>query len=135
MAISGAGQAAIRADGVVGELRSVPQTPSIVVNHDNVLQAAKVIADAVQNYGESIGQQLLCLQVDPPGGDVISIQAANAWNAKLATDPDSYANRVQDYLQSLQTVAANLATTAKQYGYSDQQIADAFRQQAGSTGA
>jgi len=41
-------------------------------------------------------------------------------------DADSYSVRVEQYLQSLQTLVDNLVTSARQYGYSDQQIADSF---------
>jgi hypothetical protein len=61
-----------------------------------------------------------------PGGDQISVAAAKAWNDRLTGNADSYSVRVEQYLQSLQTLVDNLVTSAKQYGYSDQQIADAF---------
>ena len=117
------------ASGITGELASVPQTSaSITVNQANVLQAAKIINDVLNNEGRDIQQNLARLSVAPPASDVVSVQAAQQWNARLVTDPDSYANRVNEYLQSLQTVADNLRTTAQQYGYTEDQIADAFKQ-------
>jgi hypothetical protein len=116
------------ATGLTGALSSVPQTQSsITVNHENVLQAAQVISQVLQEYGSQISAQIPYLQVAPPASDPVSVQAANAWNARLVTDGDSYANRVQEYLVSLQTVAGNLATSAKNYGYSDEEIAAAFK--------
>ncbi len=115
--------------GPTGELSSIPQTAaSITVNHDNVLQAAKIINDVLNNEGRNIAQNLARLSIAPPAQDVVSVQAAQQWNARLVTDPDSYANRVNQYLQSLQQVADNLATTALNYGYTEEQVADAFRQ-------
>lgn len=115
--------------GLSGELSSIPQTAaSITVNHDNVLQAAKIINDVLNNEGRNIQQNLSRLSVAPPAQDVVSVQAAVQWNARLVTDPDSYANRVNQYLQSLQQVADNLATTALNYGYTEDQVAAAFRQ-------
>jgi len=120
---------ASNASGITGELASVPQSSAnITVNQANVLQAAKIINDVLNNEGRDIQQNLARLTVAPPAQDVISVQAAQQWNARLVTDPDSYANRVNEYLQSLQTVADNLRTTAEQYGYTEQQIADAFKQ-------
>jgi ribosomal protein L10 len=115
--------------GLSGELSSIPQTAaSITVNHDNVLQAAKIINDVLNNEGRNIQQNLSRLSVAPPAQDVVSVQAALQWNARLVTDPDSYANRVNQYLQSLQQVADNLAATALNYGYTEDQVAAAFRQ-------
>lgn len=115
--------------GLSGELTAVPQTAaSITVNQDNVLQAAKIINDVLNNEGRNIQQNLARLSIAPPAQDVVSVQAARQWNARLVTDPDSYANRVNQYLQSLQQVADNLVATAHNYGYTDEQIADAFKQ-------
>jgi hypothetical protein len=112
--------------GIGTELSSVPQTQSITVNKDNVLRAAKIIQDALDNEGQQIRSNLPMLRVIAPGGDQISVQAAAAWNARLTGDADSYSVRVEQYLQSLQTLVDNLVTSARQYGYSDQQIADSF---------
>jgi ribosomal protein L10 len=131
MATEGADQALRTASsgaGLSGELRSVPQTAaSITVNHDNVLQAAKIISDVLVNEGTAIEHDFQNLMVVPPGQDVVSRQAAAEWNAKVVTNPDSYQNRVQQYLQNLQQLADNLATTAKQYGYSEEEITAAFQ--------
>jgi ribosomal protein L10 len=127
---------AASACGINGELSSVPQTAaSITVNQSNVLQAAKIINDVLNNEGRNVQQNLARLSVAPPAQDVVSVQAAEQWNARLVTDPDSYANRVNEYLQSLQTVADNLRATAAQYGYTEQQIADAFKQVSPAGGA
>ncbi|HEY4019433.1 MAG TPA: hypothetical protein VGM75_12145 [Pseudonocardiaceae bacterium] len=115
--------------GLAGELSSVPQTAaSITVNQDNVLKAAQIINDVLNSEGRDIQQNLARLSIAPPAQDVVSVQAAQQWNARLVTDPDSYANRVNQYLQSLQQIADNLRATALNYGYTEQQIADAFKQ-------
>jgi hypothetical protein len=117
--------------GIGTELSSVPQTQNITVNHANVLQAARIIQDALDGEGQQIRSNLPMLRVIAPGADHISVQAAKAWNDRLTGDADSYSVRVEEYLQSLQTLVDNLITSAKQYGYSDQQIADAFSQTSG----
>jgi hypothetical protein len=114
------------AAGIGIELSSVPQTQSITVNKDNVLQAAKIVQDVLDNEGQQIRSNLPMLRVIAPGADQISVAAAAAWNARLTGDADSYSVRVEQYLQSLQTLVDNLVTSARQYGYSDQQIADSF---------
>ena len=124
-------QTAANPGGLSGELSAVPQTAaSITVNSGNVLQAAKIINDVLNSEGRDIQQNLARLSIAPPAQDVVSVQAAQQWNARLVTDPDSYANRVNQYLQSLQQVADNLKTTALNYGYTEDQIADAFKQTA-----
>lgn len=124
-------QLAANPGGLSGELSAIPQTAaSITVNKDNVLQAAKIISDVLNSEGRDIQQNLARLSIAPPAQDVVSVQAAQQWNARLVTDPDSYANRVNQYLQSLQQVADNLKTTALNYGYTEDQIADAFKQTA-----
>jgi ribosomal protein L10 len=128
-------QTAANPGGLSGELSAVPQTAaSITVNSGNVLQAAKIINDVLNSEGRDIQQNLARLSIAPPAQDVVSVQAAQQWNARLVTDPDSYANRVNQYLQSLQQVADNLKTTALNYGYTEQQIAEAFQQTATSGG-
>ena len=108
------------------ELASVPQTQSIAVDRDNVLQAAKIIQDALDTEGQTIRANLPLLRVIAPGADQISVEAAAAWNDRLTGGADSYAVRVEQYLQNLQTLVDNLVTSARQYGYTEQQIADSF---------
>lgn len=112
--------------GIGIDLASVPQTQNITVNRDNVLRAAKIIQDALDNEGQSIRTNLPSLRVIAPGADQVSVQAAAAWNDRLTGNADSYSVRVEQYLQSLQTLVDNLVTSAKQYGYTDQQISDSF---------
>ena len=108
------------------DLASVPQTQNIMVDRENVLRAAKIIQDALDNEGQAIRGNLPLLRVIAPGADQISVQAAAAWNDRLTSGADSFSVRVEQYLQNLQTLVDNLVTSAKAYGYTEQQIADAF---------
>ena len=110
----------------LGVEMTVPQTSSITVNHDNVLKAAKIIQDALDNEGQQILTNLPLLQVIAPGEDLISEQAAQAWNTRLVGGADSYTVRVEQYLQSLSDLVSKLVTSARQYGYSEEQIAAAL---------
>jgi hypothetical protein len=113
----------------LGAETSVPQiTANLTVNHDNVLRAARIIQNALDGEGQQIRTNLPMLQVIAPGEDQISVQAAQAWNDRLVGGADSYTVRVEQYLQSLQNLVDHLVASAKQYGYTDEQIADAFRQ-------
>jgi hypothetical protein len=110
----------------LGNEMTVPQTSSIVVNHDNVLQAAKIIQNALDNEGQQILDNLPLLQVMAPGEDLISVQAAQAWNTRLVGGADSYTIRVNQYLQGLGDLVTKLLASARQYGYTEDQIAAAF---------
>lgn len=113
----------------IGAETSVPQvTNNITVDKDNVLRAARIIQQALDTEGQQIRTNLPMLRVIAPGEDQISKQAAQAWNDRLVGGPDSYTVRVEQYLQSLQHLVDNLVTSAKQYGYTEEQIADALRQ-------
>jgi hypothetical protein len=115
----------------LGAEMTVPQTQSITVNHENVLQAARIIQNALDGEGQQIRANLPLLQVIAPGEDQISVQAAAAWNSRLSGDPDSFAVRVEQYLQGLQDLVNTLVASARQYGYTDEQIADALRTSGG----
>jgi hypothetical protein len=112
--------------GLGAEL-TVPQAANIVVDHDNVLTAARIIQDVLDAEGAQIRANLPMLRVIAPGEDPISVQAAEAWNTHLAGGADSYTVRVEQYLQNLQHLVDNLVASSKTYGYSEDQIADAFR--------
>lgn len=112
----------------LGSEMSVPQTTNISVNHDNVLQAASIIQNALDNEGQQIRSNLPMLRVIAPGRDQISVQAAQAWNDRLVGGADSFSVQVEQYLQSLQNLVNNLVASAKQYGYTEQQITDALNQ-------
>ncbi|HWE92017.1 MAG TPA: hypothetical protein VG317_21320 [Pseudonocardiaceae bacterium] len=126
-------QAAMSA-AIGAELSSVPQVANITVNKDNVLQAAKIIQGLIDNECKDIERHVRDLRVDPPGADLVSKRAAQQWNQRLVDDPDAYRVRVIQYIKTLETLVANLKTSAQQYGYTDEQIAAAFSQ-AGGTGA
>lgn len=119
---------ATSASGLGVEL-TVPQpTGDISVNHENVLRAAKIIQDALDTEGQQIRSNLPLLRVIAPGTDQISVQAAQAWNQRLVGGADSFTVQVEAYLQSLQSLVDTLVSTAKNYGYTEQQITDALNQ-------
>jgi hypothetical protein len=116
--------------GLGAEL-TVPPTQNITVDHDNVLRAAQIIQSVLEHEGQQIRSNLPLLRVIAPGADQISVQAAQAWNDRLTGNADSFTVRVEQYLLGLRTLVDNLITSAKQYGYSERQIADALRESGG----
>ncbi|MGH3494820.1 MAG: hypothetical protein ACRDQ1_16510, partial [Sciscionella sp.] len=61
------------------EVADVPVAQTITVNHDNVLQAAKIIQGVLDDERTSILRDLDKLRVIAPGDDVVSAQSARAW--------------------------------------------------------
>lgn len=114
------------ADVMVQEVHDVPVAQTIEVNRDTVLRAAQIIQGVLNEQGAAITQTLPELRVRPAAEDAVSRQAAQAWNARLVDGPESYAAQVGAYLDGLSQLVANLLGTARQYGYSEDQIAAAM---------
>jgi hypothetical protein len=111
--------------GVAGEFTSV-SGGHITVNHDTVLQAGKIIHDQWQQLNDITLQKVLNLQVGVLGQDLVSQAATEEWTKILATNDDSYVKRIQQYIDGLGKLADQLKTAAQQYGFTEEQIKDAF---------
>ncbi|GAB3912314.1 hypothetical protein ACFQ1S_11780 [Kibdelosporangium lantanae] len=114
---------------VLNMLDAVPTMPAnatLTVNHDNVLAAAKIIQTQIDALHDTVQQNWFSLDVDEVGTDIVSRDAARAWNHRLLGADDSYAVRIDQYLESLRGVVSQLKDSAKKYGFSDQDIADTF---------
>lgn len=114
---------------VLNMLDAVPTMPAnatLTVNHDNVLAAAKIIQTQVDALSDVVHQHWPLLNFDEMAPDLVSRDAARAWNYRLVGADDSYAARIDQYLQSLRDVVSQLKDSAKKYGFSDQDIAATF---------
>ncbi len=110
-------------------IQAIPTTPpnaTLTVNHDNVLAAAKIIQTQIDALSDAFSQNAPALRIDNSAEDPVSRDAARAWNHRLVGADDSYAARIQQYLESLNKVAAQLRDSAKTYGFNDQDIAATF---------
>lgn len=106
-----------------------PQSPSginLQVNKDNVLQVRATILHAVDDADAKLKDTIDGMRMEPCGQDPVSIEAAAAWNARLVDAPDSYAKRLTAYIDSLHNLCDQLKDTAKQYGYTEDDITNAF---------
>jgi hypothetical protein len=101
-------------------------TGTFTVNPDNVLAAAKIIHTLAANLNDELVDARDSLEIAPPGDDDVSVRVAPAWNDVLVRRPDSYANRIQQYVDGLTNLAEQCKNSAKAYGYTDQQIAGAL---------
>lgn len=100
---------------------------SFTVNRDNVLGAATIIQSQAVELRDTLQERRWDLEIPPPGDDEVSVRMAAAWNDRLLNDEDSYANRIALYAVSLDRLVQQLSDTAKAYGYSEEEIAAAYR--------
>lgn len=100
---------------------------TFTVNKDNVLAAARIIEAQADSLKERFKEIRRDLRVNPPGNDDVSTRMAAAWNDLLIDDDDSYRNRITDYIVGLRKLAVQLGDTARAYGFSEDEIAAAFR--------
>jgi hypothetical protein len=111
--------------GVAGEFTSV-SGGHITVNHDTVLQAGKIIHDQWRQLNDITLPKVRFMQVGVLGQDLVSQAATAEWTKVLATNDDSYVKRIQQYIDGLGKLADQLKTAAQQYGFTEEQIKDAF---------
>ncbi|OLR90906.1 PE domain-containing protein [Actinokineospora bangkokensis] len=97
-----------------------------VVDHENVLLAAKVIQDQVNELQADFAAAYDKLTIAAPGTDDVSTRMARSWNDILVQKGDSYANRVRQYIEGLNKLVEQLQATARDYGYNEEQITQAL---------
>jgi hypothetical protein len=110
----------------VNKATSAITSGTFTVTKDNVLAAGRIIesqADALQDIWRARSR---ALRIQPPGDDDVSTRMAKAWNDRLMDDDDSYYNRIKDYIIGLRKLAVQLGDTAKNYGYTEDEITAAF---------
>ncbi|GAA3022102.1 PE domain-containing protein [Actinokineospora globicatena] len=97
-----------------------------LINHDNVLAAAKIIQTQIDTLQDRVKGALVDLVVVPPGDDDVSVQIAQEWNERLTRQDGSYRQRVMEYMASLDALVRQLQESAKTYGYTEEEIAAAI---------
>ncbi len=100
--------------------------PAFVVNRDEVLAKHAALlaeADDFRLFLDRIRDQLF---MKPMGGDPVSHDVARAVTDRIRDAEDSYFNVCQQWVNNLYQVAEALAETARQYGYTDEEIAASF---------
>ncbi|GAB2996993.1 hypothetical protein [Saccharothrix stipae] len=92
------------------------------VEKDTVLRAGAVISDQVDALRKSYRAAQRDLRVPLDGLDTLNKDIAAAWNDRLVEHDDSYANRVEQYIESLTGLVEQLRGAAKQYGHTDEDV-------------
>ena len=100
---------------------------SITVNKDNVLQARKVILQAVEDARERLRMLVQDLAIYPAADDQISVTAARVWNQNLVGGQDSHFKRLMEYVDKVEALGKQLEEAAKQYGFTDEAIESSFK--------
>jgi len=100
--------------------------PAFVVNRDEVLaKRAALLAEAADFQG-FLNRMWDQLRMEPMGGDPVSHDVARAVTDRIRDAGDSYFNVCQQWVDNLYQTADALAEVARQYGYTDEEIAAAF---------
>lgn len=109
-------------------LMAGPSTQSFHVNKDNVLKAGAVIQDQASLLSQAVARARYTLRVHVDGQTAgeVSANIAALWNRRLTTDDDSYLGRIEKYVESLDHLAAQLKESAKQYGFTEEEITTVF---------
>ena len=100
--------------------------PAFVVSRDEVLAKRAALlaeADDFQQFLDSIWDDLF---MKPMGGDPVSQDVAWAVTDRVRDAEDSYFNVCQAWVNNLYQAVETLAETARQYGYTDEEIAASF---------
>ncbi len=92
------------------------------VTPENVVQVANVLRAEADYLREHLGAARRNSHVGEPGEDPVSPRAAKAFNAKIGAMYD----RVDEYVDTLQSYADRLTATARDYGNTDEAIRRSF---------
>lgn len=103
---------------------------TFTVNEDNVLAARKVILSAAEDAMRKLDGMKFDLVIKPSAEDSISTPSAEFWNRSLLTEQDSHFNRLRQYVTNVLDMAKQVEEAAKQYGYTEEEIAVSFQSHA-----
>jgi hypothetical protein len=99
---------------------------AFVVSRDEVLaKRAALLAEAADFRG-FLNRMWDELRMTPMGGDPVSLDVARAVTDRIRDAEDSYFNICQQWVDNLYQTADALAEVARQYGYTDEEIAASF---------
>ncbi|SEP76672.1 hypothetical protein SAMN05216188_101423 [Lentzea xinjiangensis] len=109
-------------------LTSGPSTQSFHVNKDNVLKAGAIIQDQAEVLNRALkkAEARLDVDVDSASAGIVSANIAGLWNRRLTVGEDSYVGRIRKYVESLDGLSQQLRESAKQYGYTEEDITATF---------
>lgn len=103
-------------------------TQKFEVNRDNILKAGLIIQDQAEKLRTALedAKEVLRIPASPGSDGRVGADIAKAWNSRLMGHDDTYAGRVQSYINNLEGLSAQLREAAKQYGLSEDDITATF---------
>jgi hypothetical protein len=127
-AIGAAVSAFHSASALLDGLTSGPSTQNFHVNKDNVLRAGAIIQDQSVALARALRKAETQLDVDVDSSDsgLVSANIAGLWNRRLTVGEDSYVGRIRQYIESLDGLSGQLRESAKQYGFTEEEITTTF---------
>ena len=127
-AIGAAVSAFHSASAFLDGLTSGPSSQNFHVNKDNVLKAGVIIQDQAAVLARALKKAELHLDVDVNSKDsgLVSSNIAGLWNSRLTMGEDSYVGRIRQYVESLSKLSDQLRESAKQYGFTEEEITTTF---------
>jgi uncharacterized protein YcfJ len=116
------------ASGALGGMMAGASSQTFHVNKDTVLKAGKIIQDQAAKLRPELteAKRTLRVHVDGASAGIVSQDIASLWNKRLTTDHDSYVQRIAQYIENLEKLAEQLQQSAKQYGYTEEEITSVF---------
>ena len=100
--------------------------PAFVVSRDEVLAKRAALLAEADNFQQFLNHIWDQLFMKPMGGDPVSHDVARAVTDRIRDAEDSYFNICQQWVDNLYQTADALAEIARQYGYTDEEIAASF---------
>lgn len=101
--------------------------PTFMVSREEVLAKRAALLAEANDFRKFLGGIKDQLRMEPMGGDPVSHDVARVVTDRLVDAPDSYWNVCDQWVKNLFQAAESLAEAARQYGYTDEEIAASFR--------
>jgi len=107
---------------------SGPSTQKFAVNKDNILKAGVIIADSAERLATKLDlvEDDLKIPANAASDGQVGADIAGAWNSRLVGGSDTYAGRVNSYVEALRGLSGQLREAAKQYGFTEEEITTTF---------
>lgn len=102
---------------------------TFAVDENNVLAARGVILRATEDARRRLEELRPALMIKSPAQDEVSLAATRIWNGNLQGNPDSHYARLMQYVLNVEALGVRLEEAARQYGYTDEEIAASFNVQ------
>lgn len=98
----------------------------VIVEPEQVLAAAKIVAEQADALNDVLLQYSPSMRVGPPSENQVSVALADAWNSAIVDTDGSYLARVQEYLTGLRSLQLQLREAAERYRLDDDEVAATF---------